>query len=119
MCASMLFPNKDGRFCFRSSWRARESEIFTLALRGLKKKTEARRLETIFDSTLCKVYTGEAGSGGGAADSVLQSTTDKRPSLNIASASKDSGLKLSICPLKAKQVKLLQHSLKKKSEKLT
>ena len=79
MCASMLFPNKDGRFCFRSSWRARESEIFTLALRGLKKKTEARRLETIFDSTLCKVYTGEAGSGGGAADSVLQSTTDKRP----------------------------------------
>ena len=70
MCASMLFQNKSGRFCFRSSWRARESEILTLALRANEKKAQARRLETIFDTTLCKVYKGEAGNGDGAGEHI-------------------------------------------------
>ena len=86
MCASMLFPNKDGRFCFRSSWRARESEILTLALRGIKKKTQARRLETIFDTTLCKVGSGDGAAehvGGGSNDGGAEGVVGERRSKKI------------------------------------
>ena len=54
LCAPVLFPGKDGKFRFRPAWRARESEILTLARRGHAKKVRARRLETLHDTTLCK-----------------------------------------------------------------
>ena len=55
MCANALFRGKDGKYRFRPSWRARESEIITLAMRGQEKKMRARRLETLHDTSLCKV----------------------------------------------------------------
>ena len=54
MCATTLFPWKDGKHRFRPSWLAREAEIKILALRGQDKKGKARRLETLQDATLCK-----------------------------------------------------------------
>ena len=55
MCSSVLFPNAAGVFVFKSSWRAREAEILTLAARGRAKKDMARKLEVLADTTLCKV----------------------------------------------------------------
>ena len=52
----MLFPHNKVRWCVRPAWRARQSEILTLALRGQQKKTCARRLETVYDTTLCKNF---------------------------------------------------------------
>ena len=62
LCANVLFPGHDGKYRFRPSWRARESEIITLAMRGHGKKMRARRLEVLHDTSLCKVlaYTPEA-----------------------------------------------------------
>ena len=60
MCAGALFPNSKGEYRFATAWRARESEIMTLAVRGYAKKLKARRLETIDDTTLCKVLQGTA-----------------------------------------------------------
>jgi len=56
VCANVLFLGQDGKHRFRPSWRARESEILTLALRGQEKKQRARRLETLHDTSLCKAY---------------------------------------------------------------
>ena len=64
MCAGTLFPNAAGEYRFATAWRARESEIKVLARRGYAKKLKARRLETLHDTTLCKV---------------LQSTADPHP----------------------------------------
>ena len=55
----MLFPNNKGRWCFRPAWKARQSEILTLALRGQRKKTCARRLDTVYDTALCKVFVAD------------------------------------------------------------
>ena len=54
MCRSILFRNQTGRYCFKPSWRAREAEIVTLALRAYDKKMQARRLEVLHDTSLCK-----------------------------------------------------------------
>ena len=48
------------------AWRARESEIKTLAKRGQEKKQKARRFETLHDTTLCKVLESTAESQGAA-----------------------------------------------------
>ena len=64
MCAGTLFPNAMGEYRFATAWRARESEIKVLAMRGFAKKLQARRFEGIHDTTLCKV---------------LQSTVEPRP----------------------------------------
>ena len=55
-CANVMFPGQDGRYRFRPAWRARESEIITLAQRGQEKKMQARRLETLHDTSLCKTW---------------------------------------------------------------
>ena len=55
MCSSVLFPNAAGVFSFKTSWRAREAEILTMAARGRAKKDLARKLEVLADTTLCKV----------------------------------------------------------------
>ena len=55
LCANVLFPGQDGKYLFRPAWRARESEIITLAMRAHEKKLRARRLEVLHDTTLCKV----------------------------------------------------------------
>ena len=55
MCAPTLFPNSHGSYRFQPAWRARESEIKTLARRGYAKKMKARRFETLHDTSLCKV----------------------------------------------------------------
>jgi hypothetical protein len=62
MCASVLFLGKDGKHRFRPSWRARESEILTLAIRGQEKKKRARRLETLHDTSLCRAHVATDGS---------------------------------------------------------
>ena len=65
MCAAALFPNAQNEYRFRPAWRARESEIKTLAWRGYEKKYKARRFEALYDTTLCKVWqsTAEPDSG--------------------------------------------------------
>ena len=75
MCASMLFPDKTGKRRFLGSWRARESEILTLARRGYCKKERARRVETIFDTSLCKVKNGEAAES--AAEHEVERASDR------------------------------------------
>ena len=62
MCAAALYPNAKGDYRFKPAWRARESEIMTLAWRGYEKKQKARRLETLLHATLCKVLQGTADS---------------------------------------------------------
>ena len=51
---------KAGQHRFRPAWRARESEIKILARRGYEKKQKARRLETLHDTSLCKVLQSTA-----------------------------------------------------------
>ena len=60
LCSPALFPGKNGRHKFRPSWQARHNEIITLAMRGQQKKRQARRLETLHDTTLCKVLQSTA-----------------------------------------------------------
>ena len=60
MCAAALFPNAQKGYRFWPAWRARESEIKTLARRGYEKKKEARRFEALHDTTLCKVLQSTA-----------------------------------------------------------
>ena len=55
MCAPALFPDSQGAYRFLPAWRARDSEIKTLARRGYAKKMKARRFETLHDTSLCKV----------------------------------------------------------------
>ena len=62
MCAAALSPNAKGEYRFKPAWPAREGEIMTWARRGYEKKQKARRLETLHDTTLCKVLQGTAES---------------------------------------------------------
>ena len=66
----MLFPNKTGRYCFRSHWRAREAEILVLAVRAHEKKLRARRVDVLADTTLCKRRS--TGQPGSAAEHITQ-----------------------------------------------
>ena len=66
----MLFPNKTGRYCFRSHWRAREAEILVLAVRANEKKLRARRVDVLADTTLCKRRS--TGQPGSAAEHITQ-----------------------------------------------
>ena len=66
----MLFPNKTGRYCFRSHWRAREAEILVLAVRAHEKKLRARRVDVLADTTLCKRQS--TGQPGSAAEHITQ-----------------------------------------------
>ena len=81
MCASTLFTDKTGKRGFVASWRARESEILTLARRGHCKKERARRLETIFDTSLCKVRNAEAA--GSARDHEGELAPDSNRALRL------------------------------------
>ena len=71
MCSAALFPNARGEYRFRPAWRAREAEINTLARRAYEKKKRARRLETLYDTTLCKVLQSTAEPHA-AASTMLQ-----------------------------------------------
>jgi len=82
MCASMLFPHKSGKRRFVGSWRARESEILTLAQRGYCKKEKARRVETIFDTSLCKVSDCEAADS--ATEHEVERAQDRSKALRLA-----------------------------------
>ena len=72
MCATALFPNAEGEFRFWPAWRARESEIKILAMRGHEKKQKARRFESLHDTTLCKVLQSTAESHPEVAPTRLQ-----------------------------------------------
>ena len=72
MCATALFPNAEGEFRFWPAWRARESEIKILAMRGHEKKQKARRVESLHDTTLCKVLQCTAESHSEVAATRLQ-----------------------------------------------
>ena len=81
MCARMLFPDKTGERRFLGSWRARESEILTLGRRGYCKKERARRVETIFDTSLCKVKNAEDAES--AAEHVVERASDRSRALRL------------------------------------
>ena len=74
LCAPTLFPGKDGRRRFRPAWRARDREIVILALRGQAKKLQARRLETVHDTSLCKTWRAARGGSESASAADHDST---------------------------------------------
>ena len=65
MCAPTFFPDSQGAYRFLPAWRARESEIKSLARRGYAKKIKARRLEMLHDTSLCKVFQSDRDKDSG------------------------------------------------------
>ena len=74
LCAPALLPNSRGAYRFRPAWRAREKEILVLAMRGREKKLRARRLETLHDTSLCKVL--QTTVGGDAEEATAEAIPD-------------------------------------------